>query len=469
MGSGDSQKDGVTEMLALKLMELPPVPVPSVSLGADNLKKSNKIWIIGVVTVICIIGVIAGIAKFTTSGQKILNRFFPSVERTLMLSEVIPHTTNFSDYVVTLPVSNVNTKSTVIPKNQLEWNIKATEDKALYVEDPYDGLYQAISKSPIYTVEYILKGEDMNSHLLRILRENTKDILIQYDPETKTFVLTNTRLLEIGDPKVESIHMIIDARDYRIQSFELASRERANMVAHDEIVLIKGSSNIMIKPVESLFGDFLQRESVFIRTLAGGSNDELWHQWEEKYFNCKRCVNIMGDADGDGLLNIHEFVFGTDPFVTDSNNNGKNDFEDLRSLSHPLLGTDLSESYGKSIQMFLYRQMGFPEPVDRKEYGAERSAAAKKELVVPTKAKRLEFEYSFLGDPSSGDYATIFINNELGAVLLPISEPGLRTASIGIEKYSGTTIEFTVVRNSYGEKEVPPNGFIAGNQQRFLE
>lgn len=57
--------------------------------------------------------------------------------------------------------------------------------------------------------------------------------------------------------------------------------------------------------------------------------------WESKYFSTLK-VDLTGDADGDKLINLNEFIYGTDPTKPDTDNDGFNDFDEIKNFFDPL-------------------------------------------------------------------------------------------------------------------------------------
>jgi Concanavalin A-like lectin/glucanases superfamily/Bacterial TSP3 repeat len=65
------------------------------------------------------------------------------------------------------------------------------------------------------------------------------------------------------------------------------------------------------------------------------NNDGMADNWEMQYFGTLN-VNPTGDADGDGLNNLQEFLVGTDPTNPDTDYDGRNDGQEIIDGTDPL-------------------------------------------------------------------------------------------------------------------------------------
>lgn len=469
-----------------------PNPVPFV----ENIVRKHKfVATIFFITTFITLGILATISYFifTTKGQIVFYRFSPNIQGVLALNSKLTqelasltavrqiettkgdaqiidkeNVSGTAEYQIRLSDSYINASSTVPNTDQLIRKIRITVDGGIYVEDAYDGSYAPIVESSfaIPNIQKVLLITPVS--LRQLLLKNEENIHIAYEDSEEEFVLTSLSTIIYQDMRIDSLVVHID-KNYMIQSFKLKFSEI--QISKSDIISTNGSFSdykTSEVPVDTnfsinLFGDFFGRESVHIRTDPLGSKDELWHKWEEKYFECKQCVNIAGDSDGDSLKNIYEFIYGTDPYRVDTNGNGHNDFEDLKNSVHPLLETSIADSYSTSVQIFLYKALNLSEPPDRKRYGVERSSAVHKIFKVSEEIRYLVYEYIYFGNPDSGGYTTLFIDNELVTLLHPTLSQDVQKGIINLEKYSGKEVNLSIVVNSYGIKEVPPESFTFFN------
>lgn len=70
--------------------------------------------------------------------------------------------------------------------------------------------------------------------------------------------------------------------------------------------------------------------------LGDADSDGLPDTWEIKYFGDISKYGPQDDPDGDGLTNLQEFQYGTDPTKTDTDGDGFNDPTEIETGSDPL-------------------------------------------------------------------------------------------------------------------------------------
>ncbi len=65
-------------------------------------------------------------------------------------------------------------------------------------------------------------------------------------------------------------------------------------------------------------------------------NDGLPDSFEQQYFDCATCVEPNDDPDGDGLTNLEEYNYNTNPTKKDTDGDGSDDKEEVENGTDPL-------------------------------------------------------------------------------------------------------------------------------------
>lgn len=436
----------------------------------------------GLVVTLLIFVILIAVASFglffTNTGLKTLNKFFPSVDKTLKL--VKNQNKNFENYNQIIAgkidgddidangfvVTNGNSQlslvlapkyvfpaSTAIKSNGLPRTIR-TVNNVIYVEDDYDSTFHEL-KNGIFP-------EKLANTLFSLSPQNALDILmtsnqsIELKDGSAVIILSakniplNTLIKNISSDVMADFNAEVDKNNYAIESFSV-SWKGGDTLNEIKITLedVEGAGKKIETPSINQFGDFIARESVYIRTDTTGAHDYLWHEWEKSYFGCTQCINRVGDIDKDGLKNIVEFIFGTNPTKADSNGNGKNDLMELREKINPSSGDKISQSYQNSISLFLG-----PEPhVSIGGAKVRSSAVVRDRFTIPVIAKKMSFDYLFSGNPDGGDYFTVFLDDKLLFKALAQRDDTGRIAEISTADIKGKTGGLLFMINSYGPAE----------------
>jgi hypothetical protein len=65
-------------------------------------------------------------------------------------------------------------------------------------------------------------------------------------------------------------------------------------------------------------------------------NDELPDSFEQQYFDCTNCADPNDDPDGDGLTNLEEYEYNTNPIKSDTDGDGVSDSDEINKGTDPL-------------------------------------------------------------------------------------------------------------------------------------
>lgn len=100
----------------------------------------------------------------------------------------------------------------------------------------------------------------------------------------------------------------------------------------------------------------LSSNTVTVTVPYDSDSDGMPDWWELKYFGEVGTLS-SGDADGDGLTNLQEFLAGTDPFLADTDGDGMSDDWEVANNSDPLVANGNGNSDGddySNLEEFIY-------------------------------------------------------------------------------------------------------------------
>jgi hypothetical protein len=248
---------------------------------------------------------------------------------------------------------------------------------------------------------------------------------------------------------------VVDSTTYLPKSFEI-SRAKVQIDTYNQNI-----SPQSVKITEG-FGDFISRESFFIRIEDKGIHDNMFSDWEKRYFNCTHCVNQFADNDKDGLLNVFEFIFNTNPLSKTNKNSEISELDLLNKGMNPTTGAVFDAQYKKSVEVILAENKlrnlsSIPSTSNGPGYvgvnkAIVRSSYVSVPFIIPAGTKRLSFDYIFKEiPPYNKSYVTIFINDTFITALDPIKTSDLQHKIINVESFAGKNIRFNIGLNSVGE------------------
>jgi len=140
-----------------------------------------------------------------------------------------------------------------------------------------------------------------------------------------------------------------------------------------------------------------------------------------------------------------EFVFGSHPLKADSNDNGLSDHEELLKGQDPTTSMLFSGDVSKAAALLLQG----PDAKGNIGEFTVRSAYMHRALEIPSAATVMEFSYRISGEPT-GDYFTVFADDELLFRALPVPEDAGRKAAVDIDRFAGRTVRLYFIMNSFG-------------------
>jgi hypothetical protein len=354
----------------------------------------------------------------------------------------------------------------------------------LYVKDPYDNNYSIIKDGPENQtiIDQIRTISPQN--LYTWIQEEKNNITIERINQGKQKII---RILanKIPEKIIDKLKnyngkfaVDISESDYLPISFFVEPEDKLSDIRKIKVSFDNYNNNNFIDfpNIDSsdinAFGDFLSRESVYLRTDPEGSYDHLWPLWEQKYFGCQQCVNRIWDGDGDGLTNIEEFLFGSDPFKKDTNSNNIDDYKELSDGKNPVNSMPLDAPYISAFNSIVKNDELL---LNHKKGNLKiRSAIVQYGISVPKWAKSLTFSYGF-EDEELSSYVTIFFDDKLLYKITAIPGDKIdykdvnngysKEAIVPISKFSGKKGILTLILNSVGPASPSANFIIKNNLQ----
>jgi len=77
-------------------------------------------------------------------------------------------------------------------------------------------------------------------------------------------------------------------------------------------------------------------QSIYLEILADNDYDAIPDKWEETNGLDPTVNDNQGDQDSDGLTNLHEYQYATDPYNFDTDHDGVDDYTEILSGRNPL-------------------------------------------------------------------------------------------------------------------------------------
>ncbi|MEK7540973.1 MAG: hypothetical protein AAB529_01915 [Patescibacteria group bacterium] len=358
-----------------------------------------------------------------------------------------------------LPTAIIN--STAPDQENTKQNIILLDGK-IYIQDNYDGSYYVSSDNSLEQ-QFIKKISYFTPENILRLFSDSNELSIDTIPES----LQKELNLTFDGNAIGKLSMNIDSKTHRISNFFLETNSKELKRVSTSFLNYNNQNIAGIDTPASVneLGSYLQRESIYIRTEKDGLYDSLWNVWEKKYFGCDHCVNKYWDEDGDGLQNIEEFIFGSNPLMKDSDLNETNDKDQLiKDNKNPVTGTSVPDVYAKSINTLnaFLNSPSQPLGTSGQTTGSTRGRDAvlmrgKDYFYVPSSAKYLNFEYKF-SVKNNRNYVTLFFDNKLIYLMtLSPNENSLSEtilAHVPISDFAGKSGQLMFILNSFG----PPGG-----------
>lgn len=456
-------------------------------------KGGRKMKIIVFIVFLAIILCIAAFFIFFSAGWKIINYVYPTVNLTLKISggEISKVNNakekvifNYGDKIaegegiIAVPRSIIKVKfppsfpdSTALGHSDAQRSIIFDTDE-MYVEDPYDSTYCAAKDSAAdKDILNWLKAISPRK-LAAWVSNSAKDFKITSQGGSK--IMQSDILpagfagdLGIKDYANAKFTAYISTDSYLpvgfVAEFDDSSGKRNKIDA--SFSEYNENNGFVETPLANKFGDFIARESVYLRTDPKGSHDYLWPLWEQDHFGCQQCVNKIWDEDEDGLSNVREFVFGSDPLNKDSNSNGTNDYDELSKRQNPTSSKPLLDPYNSAFTSIMKYslhaiEVGSNSAEAQKEKPVVRDAIVQSEIAVPYNAKSVTFKYEY-EDEEELSYMTVFFDNNLLYKTTAIAGQKIdendtsganeRRAIFPIDKFAGKKGTISFILNSVGD------------------
>lgn len=399
---------------------------------SDSNNNSRRVFLLLLLLVV-VAGAVTFLVGFTVQGQKIINNFNPTAERTLSIMEQlygVPETYViqpdgedslvlggvYYDFTTSSVELGFDSKA-IAPSSTISTSITQRKlvfiDGEIYISEVYGDNFIPIADAYLGQ-NTIVKSQELKE----LLSTNINELLLNVDDQYTIESDVNNFFIKISH--TNNPWLVFDKKTYELKNILLSS-ETVNVTLSPEFETVS-TPEISF----SQFGDIFARESVLVRTEEYGSFDELWHVWEDFYYDCFRCVYKLGDDDDDGIDNATEFILGTNP-------NQRTDSDDLQ--------------YPNEISNF------FLEGGHYQEENGGRTGIAVFEINVPASAKALTFEYQLPLAESDRDYLGLYLDGSLQALLKPTEGTSTQRAAVPLPpEVMGTSSELAIVFNSYGRK-----------------
>jgi hypothetical protein len=302
-------------------------------------------FIAGAITII----VLAALALlvFTTPGKRILNGIYPTAGRTIEFAKkasesVGAHHQKFERRVVFSPAftqvsrfegvvgrdrtsftgtgAMVGFGSLALPP-EAKFTVIGLRDQT-FVTDPYDGTFHLVEDSRS-TFDAALAARGVYHEYLEKLAAS---------PWTFAFTRSGD-VLSFSDPKIGTLYF--DRSTYRLKEVRSSSAEKGELTYSFSF---EPADAQFTPPQPNVYGDYWARESVVLSVAPQKAHDYLWTRWQQRNFGCESCVDPWADPDQDRLANILEFVFGSDPHLTSTAKERRNDREMIEVNLNPSTG-----------------------------------------------------------------------------------------------------------------------------------
>ncbi len=369
---------------------------------------------------------------FTNLGQMIVNSVFPDPERTIrLLVQESKDIDNSQDKYIfehsdgeILEVNNVTgvgyvfdvafspelvSSSTTIPEGTINRRVIFNGGDVL-IQDLFVETFVPIQESYLDEVSI-----DFINKIVSMLT----DVDITSTQFSTAVRSGNLITLHGSGTGGNAIKVSVRIPNHRLNSIDISNLD-GDVLRVETNNESEGNINFANPVVVTEFGDLMARESVLIRTQAEGKYDNLWHKWEEKVFSCYRCVGSRIDSDGDGIDNETEFMFATDPLVSDT----------------------IPDHYPSSLRDLFTSEESENQPKRRDGYGLFN-------LTIPNNARAFSFLYVIKSSGGEPSYLSIFLGKELVAIINDTEPDVLTKFAIPLELRVATTT-MSVIYNSTG-------------------
>ena len=413
---------------------------------------------------------------FTFGGKKLLNQVYPTVSISITLLEDLAgnaqsyrghiefltntgkvsvtgaaNQTGDFDAIATMPFPVASSTLVSFGMAEIFSPRLVSIGGQIQVQDPYDGSFHPQKESAIPAGVFNTVKSMTFIHLVELVSRSRKQMRLAEEGEDIVLTVPQVPRSEIfgSGSGYGDLTFRLSGRELNQVKFdfqETAHAERSATGAFSEFNAAQ--SEIPSPRLLNEFGGFIARESVYLRTNYEGEFDSLWFTWEKSHYGCSLCVNRYGDSDGDGLLNMHEFIFGSDPREMNTAHSEHTDKELLDEGKNPINGELLQTSYREAADAILNKTAPgtaalFPE------LAAVRDAALYRKVAVPPGATLLVFDYTFTSDES---YLSVHFDDELLATVFPNKRSGLLTKEIDVRSLAGKTGGLYIVLNSVGRR-----------------